>query len=341
MYYCGIDLACKASAICVTDERDHRLLETEVPTDSDGFRGAFSAYSGKCMKVVVEVSPLAEWAAREIEALGFEAIVIDARKAKALIKTKKKTDKIDARKLAKMARTGWYSEIHRKSEEARYFRTLLQARAGVGKNTRALGSRIRGLLRSHGVKVGQVSNGRFVEHIGRLIEQHDPRLHTIIGPLLDLWVAGRQQLAALTKQVKQLAKSDELMQRLMQVPGVGVLTATAFVATIDDPRRFSSGGKLAASLGMVPSIQQSGETEYRGRITKEGDALLRSYLVEAAQTLLFHARKDSDLKRWGRKLMASKGVGKARVAVARKLAVLLYRLWLTGENYRACSVEAT
>lgn len=334
MYYCGIDLACKTSAICVTDEQDVRLQELEIPTDADSFRSTFARYQGEPIKVVLEVSPLAEWAAREIETLGFEAIVIDARKAKALIKTKRKTDKIDARKLAKMARTGWYSEVHRKSEQARYFRTLLQARAGVGKNTRALNARIRGLLRSHGIKVGGVSNGRFVEHVEHLIEQRNPVLRAIIGPLLTLWVAGRHQLAELTKQTKHLAKEDALMQRLMQIPGVGVLTAVAFVATIDDPRRFSSGGKLAASLGIVPSIQQSGETEYRGRITKEGDSLLRSYLVEAAQTVLFHSRQDSDLKRWGRKLMASKGVGKARVAVARKLAILLYRLWLSGDDYR-------
>ena len=189
-------------------------------------------------------------------------------------------------------------------------------------------------MRSHGLKVGQVSDGRFVGHIQRLLEAQ-PALREILTPLLELWVASRHQEAELTRQVKTLARQDDLVKRLMRVPGVGLLTAVTYIATIDNPRRFKRGKQVAACVGLVPSIDQSGEVARLGPITKEGDGLLRGYLAEAAQSVLFVSRRDTALKRWGQELMGRKGTGKARVAVARKLAMLLHRLWLTGEDYQA------
>lgn len=152
MDYCGIDLASKASALCVMDEQGAISREAELPTDEDGFRTRLGGM--EMMKCVVEASPLAEWAARTLEGLGHEAVIIDARRAKAVVCTKRKTDRVNARDLANMARTSWYTVVHRKSGAARELRTWLTARAGLVETANALNARIRGLLRAHGVKLG-------------------------------------------------------------------------------------------------------------------------------------------------------------------------------------------
>ena len=332
MNYCGIDLALKSSAICVKTQNNKVLKEIEVPTDEDGFRQGLKSY--KRLTIVLEVSPLAEWVANILETLGHEAIIIDARKAKALIKTKKKTDKIDAQKLADMARTGWYTAVHRKRGEARLFRTKLKARQGLLQAHRSQQARIRGLLRSHGIRVGRVGHGQFAARVRQLVSSHEPALSSFIDALLTVWQTVRKELAQVTQQIKRQARTDALCRRLMSIPGVGVLTAITFIATVDDPSRFKRADQVAAYFGLVPSIEQSGESKRLGRITKEGDGLMRSLLVEGGHTLLSCYKKPSSLTQWGRRLKEKKGHGKAKVALARKLAVLLYTVWVTGETYQ-------
>lgn len=331
MNNCGIDLASKSSAICILGSNGEILFEGACPTDEDGFRQALKSW--RTLHCVIEASPLSEWVARMLESLGHEVVVIDPRRAKAIITSKKKTDKLDARNLARMGRTGWYTQVHRKTEEARLLRSHLKARKGLIDAQRQQNNRIRGLLRAHGIKVGQVSSGRFEGHVDKLVRRKCPALITAIRPLLDLWVSIRESLTVMTKGVKQMAKQDATCQLLMSAPGVGPMVASAYVATIDDPSRFRRGAQVAAYLGLVPSIIQSGESEYRGRITKEGDRLLRWLLVEAAHVLLTRSGTDSALKRWGKRLEKREGSSKAKVAVARKLAIVLHRIWLTGEPY--------
>lgn len=333
MNYCGIDLASKSSAICVLDEHHERIFEGLCATDEDGFRQALKAYRG--LRCVVEASPLSEWVAGILESLGHEVIVVDPRKAKAVICSKKKTDKLDARNLARMAATGWYTAVHRKSAEARLLRSHLIARKGLVDTQRQQGNRIRGLLRAHGIVLGKVSSGEFER---RVLEQLDTRcagLLPAIRPLLESWSSLRRSIAGLTKQIKHLARQDRECRLLMTAPGVGPLVSSAYIATIDDPGRFSRGDQVAAYLGLVPSVNQSGETDYSGRITKEGDALLRWLLVEAAHVLLTRSRGDCALKRWGKRLEQRKGAAKAKVAVARKLAMILHRMWLSNTPFAA------
>ena len=214
-------------------------------------------------------------------------------------------------------------------------RTFLQARQGLVKTALAQGSRIRGLLKAHGLKLGEVPESQFGAAVRRLSLEKGQQLWEMLEPLVE---GRRQALRAaeqMRKQVVRRAAAEPVHQRLMSVPGVGPLTATAFVATIDDPRRFRSSGQVPAYIGLVPSVDQSGEKEVHGHITRDGDGLLRGYLVEAAHVLLTRKRGSCRLKRWGLKLAKKKGHGKARVAVARKLAVLLHRLWITGEIYQA------
>ena len=333
MNYCGIDLASKASAICVMDEQQGLLFERVCPTDEDGFRQVLRGYGR--LRCVLEASPLSEWVADILEALGHEVIVIDPRKAKAVICNKKKTDKLDARNLARMAATGWYTEVHRKSADARLLRSHLIARKGLVDMQRQQNNRIRGLLRAHGMVLGKVSSGEFERRVYEQLERRCPGLLPAIRPLLESWSSLRRSIAELSKQIKHLARQDRVCRLLMTAPGVGPLVSSAYIATIDDPGRFRRGEQVAAYLGLVPSVTQSGETEYCGRITKEGDALLRWLLVEAAHVLLTRSRADCVLKRWGKRLERRKGAAKAKVAVARKLAMILHRMWLTNTPFAA------
>ena len=327
MRYCGIDLASKASAVCVVNEQGVIIREQLVATEEADLRQAVAGLGR--LRCVVEAAPLAEWVAQLLEGLGHEVVVIDPRRAKAVIQTKNKTDKLDARNLAKLAQTGWYTAVHRKSFAARLRRTHLQARQGLVETANAQAARIRGLLRAHGIKVGHVSAGQFVAWVQQLIAQHAPALEPILAPLLGIYQRAQQAAKALEETVKRHAQQDPVCQRLMQVPGVGPVVASTYVATLDDPRRFPTSTQVAAYLGLVPRVHQSGETHYHGRISKEGDKLLRWLLVEAAHVLLTRTKHRCALKQWGRRVAKKRGQGKANVAVARKLAILLHRLWLT------------
>lgn len=330
--YCGIDLANKTSAICIRRNRKV-VVESECPTDADGFRQALRDF--RHLTVVIEASPFAEWVAVWLEELGHEVKVIDPRRAAALIRTKKKTDRIDAQQLARLAETGWYHEVHRKSDGARVLRSHLRARQGLVEARQAQVFRIRGLLRVHGVQVGSVSQGRFAERVRQRCREHVPELLAVVETLLSVLEGIRDGEAVLTKRLKQVAQRNATCRLLMTMPGVGPMTAVAFVSTVDDPHRFVRGEQVAAYMGLVPSVYQTGETHYTGSITREGDRLTRTLLTEAANALLAHYRGDCALKRWGKRLADRKGGGKARVAVARKMAMVLHRMWVSNEPFRA------
>lgn len=332
---CGIDVATKSSSVCILDGRGAVVLEQAVTTDEGGLASVLEGR--RRMRCVLEAGPLAEWMSKLIEGMGHEALVIDARKAKGVIRTKKKTDRLDARNLARMGKTGWYTAVHRKSVEARATRTFLQARQGLVQTALAQGSRIRGLLRAHGIKLGEVKESQFALEVKRLACEKSRDLWEMLEPLVEVRRQALKASEQMRRRMIRQAAEGGVARRLMTVPGVGPITATAYVATIDDPKRFRSSDQVAAYLGLVPSVAQSGELDVHGHITKEGDGMLRSYLVEAAHVLLTRKRGSCRLKKWGLKLAKKKGQGKARVAVARKLAVLLHHLWISGDSYQAAA----
>jgi transposase len=330
--YCGIDLANKTSAICI--RRDRAIFsEQECSTDEDAFKQALKGFGP--LTIVIEACAHAEWVAIWLEKLGHEVKVIDPRRAAALIRTKKKTDKLDARQLARLAETQWYHEVHRKSEKARLLRSHLRARQGLVDQRLAQVFRIRGLLRVHGLRVGKVSKAHFIERVRQLCHDYVPDLLLVIEPLLAVLQSIRDAEAALTRRLKQVARQEAECRLLMTMPGVGPMTAVAFVSSIDDPSRFKRGDQVAAYMGLVPSVYQTGETRYTGSITCEGDKLTRTLLAEASNSMLVHYKGDCALKRWGQRLVERKGGGKARVAVARKMAMVLHRMWLNNEPFNA------
>lgn len=330
-YYIGLDLSAKSTAICVIDERGEVVNECEAATEVESLEPVLEKYRGA--ECVVESAPLAEWLCKVVEAIGCRIKIIDARRAQAIMKQSKKTDRIDAQQLAQICRTGWYTEVHRKSGESRDLRSYLTARKQLVDCANAIGLSIRGLLKAHGIKVGKTTN--LVSAVQDILKQAEcsTTLRAAIRPLLASYKELQERQMKMYKKLTKITKKTEDTKLLMTVPGVGPATAAAFVATIDDPNRFSSADKVSSYIGLVPSIYQSGETEYRGRITKTGDVLLRWLLVEAANSLMTHTKDDHPIKLWGKKLEKEKGTGKARVAVARKLSCLLYTVWKNRTPY--------
>ena len=332
MNYCGIDLSSKSSDISIISGKGSQLRRREIATEASDIGEALKGFG--VLKVIIEAHPLAETVAGIVEELGHVPVIIDARAAKNLMDAMKKTDRRDAQTLAEIGRCGWYVEVHRKSAAARQMRSILQARQALLKSNKALSSSIRGLLRSHGIRLGKVSKGRFVEQVKKVTAQEAPGILAALSGMLDAWVVTGERAEQIKKAMVKECKQDEISAYLESAPGVGPLISTAYRATIDDPHRFRRGDEVGDYLGLAPRVYQSGEVEYRGRITKQGDALLRSLLVEGAHVLLTKG-KDCALKRWGLSLEKRKGSAKAKVAVARKLAVLLWRLWKDEKMFEA------
>jgi transposase len=328
-YYCGIDLGNKESMICILRKNRQVVKEERISTDEESLKRVLGRY--RKLTCIVEASPLSEWFCTEVERLGHEISIVCPRKAKVALasQSKKKTDRRDARALAELCRSGWYEAIHRKSEEAREMRSYMTARKQLVECSTAISSAIRGILRAHGIKL-QAGTGEplsFEEKVRKVTENLPSLAKRGIEELLEAFQLLHKQQRTLYKELHKHTRENEVTKLLQTIPGVGPATAAAFVATIDDPKRFPDGKKVAAYLGLTPSVYQSGATEYRGRITKTGDKLLRWLLVEAAHILLSRSGTPCDLRTWGLKLQETKGVGKARVAVARRLAGIMWKMW--------------
>lgn len=334
MNYIGIDLAERTSAICVLDERGEVVTRAQCASDGEALVAWLRGYAPG--RVFVEATPLAEWAAERAEQAGCEAVIIDARAARHVVRSSKKTDARDAHTLARLGHGGWYVQVHRKSASARVLRSQLQARQGLVRQRRAMGSQIRGQLKAHGVRVGAVSEGAFAARVRALVRAHVPELEAAIEELLGAWQRAREGAERLRREIERGEHLEpehrEAVDQLSSVYGVGVLVSRAYVATLDNPWRFERGEAVADYVGLTPRVYQSGQIEHRGRISKEGDELLRWHLVEAANSLLHHGR-DCALKRWALGLRQRKGEAKAKVALARKLAMLLWWLWIRGERF--------
>lgn len=336
-YYCGIDLGNKESVFCVIDAKRRVVAEGRTSSSASEVLKAFKRF--RCLSCIVEAAPLAEWLCGVMEGLGHKIAIVCPRKAKVALASQgkqKKTDRRDARALAELCRSGWYEAVHRKSVEAREMRSFMVARKQLVECSTAVASSIRGILRAHGVKLE--SGTADVDFYGkvRLAAKELPGLaQKGINELLKAFELLHLQQRSLYRELDKNTWEDETTSRLQTIPGVGPATAAAFVATIDDPNRFPDAEKVAAYVGLTPSIYQSGETEYRGRITKSGDKLLRWLLVEAAHSLLARSGSPCSLRAWGLRLQDKKGAGKARVAVARRLCGIMWKMWKDGTKFYA------
>jgi transposase len=333
-YFAGLDVSLEETAVCVVDETGRIVREARVVSEPEALV-AFFRVSGMTMeRVGLEACSLTAWLQQGLSEEGIPAICIEARQAKAAMGAMpNKTDRNDARGIAQIMRTGWYRAVHVKSPPCRSWRALLTARRMVLNKRRDVENGIRALLREVGLKVGTPSRKDFPARV-RELAADDSVLASLAESLLGVVEVMTREVERLTKRVLDEVRAEPTCRRLMTVPGVGPLTALAFRATIDQPNRFRKSRDVGAHLGLTPRRYQSGETDVQGRISRCGDELARTALYEAAHSLLIRSTKWSALRAWGMNVAKRRGMARARVAVARKLAVILHRMWVDGTEFR-------
>ena len=334
-YYVGLDVSLKRTAVCVVDGDCGVVWQGVADTHPEMILSALDRWSGKIELIGMETGSTSPWLARALKAQGLPVVVMDARRvAKALEARPVKTDRKDARALAEMLHAGWFTAVFVKSAESHRLKALLTARDQLVRNKRSLFGQIRGLLRPFGIRLGSRQGSKKFDAAARAACCHDELLYGCVNALLEALGAIEAQIAALDKRVRRLGQNSKPCWHLTSVPCVGSLTALAFIATIEDPGRFKRCRDVGAYLGMTPKRYQSGERDIGGGISKQGDAMARHYLYEAANCLLTTWGGRSALKSWGLKLVKRIGAKKARVAVARKLACILLRLWKDESHYQ-------
>ncbi|ACL55673.1 IS110-like element ISMno22 family transposase [Methylobacterium nodulans] len=333
-YYAGLDVSLEETAICVVDDTGRIVREARAASEPGALVQALNQIGLPLERIGLEACSLTAWLHDGLREAGLPAICIETRQANAAMKTMpNKTDRNDARALAQIMRTGWFRQVHVKSRQCRLWRSLLVARRTVLNEMRSIENVVRGILREAGLKLGTPGRAAFAGRVRELAEGV-PLMTQLVEPLLEVLASMLTALAGLTKQVMDLVKKEAVCQRLMSVPGVGPITALAFRATIDRPDRFRRSRDVGAHLGLTPARYQSGETDIQGKISRCGDELARTALYEAAHTLLVRSQKWSSLRAWGMKIARRRGMARARVAVARKLAVILHRMWSDGTAFR-------
>lgn len=338
--YVGLDVSLRLTAVCVVDQTGKIIREGMVDSDPEAIAVFITRHAQDVAKIGLESGATSTWLWTELKKRGLPVICIDARHAKAALKMQiNKNDRNDAVGIARIMQCGWYKEVRVKDLDSHAIKALLVSRALLVKMKRDLENQIRGLLKNLGLIIGRAKMTTFLERAKELIAGK-PTLSAAVDPLLKARAALERQIDDLDRKVLAMARSEPDVRRLMTAPGIGPITALCYCATIDDPSRFKKSRDVGAYIGLTTRRYSSGEIDVTGRISKCGDAMLRSYLYEAANVLLTRVAKWSVLKSWGMRIAKRRSLAKAKVAVARKLAVILHRMWIDGTEFNWSSKEA-
>ncbi|MFC6639279.1 IS110 family transposase [Sulfitobacter sediminilitoris] len=333
-HYVGLDVSVKSVSICVVDAAGSVLARGDTTSDPDEITAFIAKHAPAPDRIVHESGILAIWLTRELEKRGLPITCIDARLAhKALSGRINKSDPGDAEGLAHLARTGWFSQVHIRSEASERVRVLIGTRERLIRLRKDLEGHVRGVLKVFGICMGAVGQAGMRQRFrDQLAEAGETDL--AISVMADMFLPIHKALCAATQamddELKAIAKESDLVRRLMTVPGVGPVVALSFAATLDDPGRFRRAKDVGAFLGLTPRRHQSGDMDWSGRISKCGDRDLRRLLYAAATTLITQVRKPSPLRTWALRLQERKGFKKAAVAAARKIAIVLMCIWRDG-----------
>jgi transposase len=334
--YAALDVSQEATAICLVDEHGAVRREAKVMTCPETIAQWLAKNAAGLVRVGMETGPLAVWLWNELHAKGLPIVCMDARHANAALKMRaNKTDRNDAAGLAQIVRTGWFKQVRIKTRTSYEIRSLLAAREVLVRVRVKLENEIRGLLRTFGVLFGKAAGG-FARRAHEIIAGEldaSPPMQIVVETLMQARVAILDRIKVLDRQVLAIARTNAA-RLFMSAPGVGAITALSVASAFDDAARFKRSSSAGAYLGLTPRRYESGEVSRNGRISKHGNKLTRKHLYEAATTLLTRTTRFSRLKAWGLRLAKVCGFKKARVAVARKLAVILHAMWKTNTTFR-------
>jgi len=330
----GLDLGDRFSSYCILDEVGKILREQKVPTTPEEMQQTFGRMVRS--RIAMETGTHSPWVSRLLTGLGHEVIVAHAQRARLIVKSRRKDDRLDARTLARLARIDpeLLSPVQHRSAEAQIHLTEIRARAGLVSARTALVNAARGLVKSYGERLRKCGTQQFRQEITSGLSTG---LREALEPLVREVESLNERIKEYDRRIERMAKETyPEVELLKQVKGVGDLIALAYVLTIEDPHRFRKSRDAGCFVGLQPGRRDSGESAPQMHISKEGDEYLRKLLVQGAHYILGPFGEDSDLRRWGKKLAERGGKNakkRAVVAVARKLAVLLHRLWVSGEAY--------
>ena len=333
-YYAGIDVSLKESSVCDVDSAGKVVREVKVASEPEALVRYFDELGLPVGRIGLEAGPLSQWLHGGLITAGREVVLLETRHVKAALSAMTvKTDRKDARGIAQLLRMGWYRPVHAKSAPCKDTRALLVGRKLLQGKLLDVELSIRGILRGYGLKVGEVSRGRFEARIRELTAGH-AILETVIGAMLAARMALWNEFTRLHREMLKIARADMVCRRLMTTPGVGALVALTYRSAVDDPSRFGKSAATGAYFGLTPKKYQSGETDRDGGVSKVGDGMVRTALFEAAHIMLTRATRFSSLKRWALGVAQRRGMKRAKVALARKLGVVLHRMWVDKTDFR-------
>ena len=331
----GIDVALERASVCMVDAQGRIGRETRLASEPEALIAWFAGRQAPLARIGLEAGPLSQWLLAGMKAAGLPVELLETRQVRDAFKALPvKTDRKDARGIAQLMRLGWFRPVHGKSLPAQEVRALLTARKLLQGQRHDIEMSLRGALRGFGLKVGPTTPKTFAGRVRELVDRHGT-LHMIADALLKARAVLAAELKVIEKRLYALARGSAPTRRLMTTPGVGALVALTFAAAVDDPARFRSSRMVGAHFGLTPRKYQSGATDVTGRISKIGDHDVRVALYEAAHVIVTRAVKGSDLRSWALGVAQRAGMRKAKVALARKLAIVLHRMLATGTNYAA------
>jgi transposase len=332
-YFAGLDVSVKETSVCIVDDAGKIVREARVASEPEALLQVLTN-TIDLKRIGLEAGPLSQWLYSVLAEAGLPVICVETRHMRAMLKAQiNKTDRNDARGLAQMMRVGLYRPVHVKTLRSQKLRMLLTHRKLLQSKAIAIENDLRATLRNFGLKVGMVGTVKFEARIKELVENL-PDLAVLVEPLLIVRRVIREQLGILHRRLLVIVRDDDVCRRLMTIPGVGPVVALTYRVTVDVPARFRNSKAVGAVLGLTPSKYQSGQNDRTGAISRCGDEMMRMMLYEAAQSMLVRSTKWSWLKAWAMKVARHRGMKKAIVALARRLAVIMHRVWVDGTEFR-------
>jgi transposase len=337
-YYAGIDVSLECSSVCVVDASGKIVREGKAASEPEALISWLRSLGYELSRIGLEAGPLSQWLFAAMRKAGLAVELLETRHVrKAFEAMPVKSDRNDARGIAQLMRLGWFRPVHCKSMGAQETRSLLTARKLVQSKLRDVENCLRGILRGFGLKVGKTTKLGFAGRIEELVAGH-PHLKMVADALLSVHAVLLREFKVFEKRARSMARCDAKARLLMSTPAVGPIVALTYVSAIDDPARFTSSKQVGAHFGLTPKRHQSGETDYTGRISKIGDASVRTMLYEAAHLMLTKPVKGcSQLKSWAMRIARRAGMSKAKVALARRLAVIMHRMLVDGTVFNSAA----